>query len=317
LKFVGVFAMLSDGMTQAQAKLLTQLGDAQRRALISLLADDDVSVYQTVRQKLLAYGAEAAEWVKPETLSDNPVLRRRALEIQDHFGKQAADEQFLTFCQTQAEEFDIEQGALLLARTQFPRINPVGYTALMDDFASELRERLDLNGPAEYILHIVNDYLFDELKLVGNEKDYYDPENSYLNRVLDRRTGNPISICLVYLLITKRLRLPMAGIGLPGHFLCRYQNSRYEIYVDAFNRGKSLTRADCIKYLMKIRHRLDETYLSPVTPRRILLRMCANLHQIYTQTKAVAEAERLQKYLVALANKSLQPAALPVVKAQA
>jgi regulator of sirC expression with transglutaminase-like and TPR domain len=304
-------------MTQAQAKLLTQLGDAQRRALISLLADDDVSVYQTVRQKLLSYGSEVVQWLKPETLSDNPVLRRRAIEIQDHFAKQLADEQFLTFCQTQGEEFDIEQGALLLARTQYPRINPVGYTALLDDFACELRDRLDLNGPAEYILHVVNDYLFDELKFVGNEKDYYDPENSYLSRVLDRRTGNPISICLVYLLVTKRLRLPMAGIGLPGHFLCRYQNSRYEIYVDAFNRGKSLTRADCIKYLMKIRHRLDESYLAPVTPRRILLRMCANLHQIYTQTKATAETERLQKYLVALANKSIQPAALPAVKAQA
>jgi len=304
-------------MTQVQAKLLGQLGEAQRRALISLLADDDSSVYQTVRQKLLSYGAEVSEWVKPETLSDNPVLRRRALEIQDYFGKQIADEQFLRFCQNQGEEFDIEQGALLLARTQFPRINPVGYTALLDDFASELRDRLDLNGPAEYILHVVNDYLFDELKFVGNEKDYYDPENSYLSRVLDRRTGNPISICLVYLLVTKRLRLPMAGIGLPGHFLCRYQNSRYEIYVDAFNRGKSLTRADCIKYLMKIRHRLDESYLAPVTPRRILLRMCANLHQIYTQTKASAESERLQKYLVTLANKSIQPAALPPVKAQA
>jgi len=304
-------------MNPAHANLLGQLGDAQRRALISLLADDDSSVYQAVRQKLLSHGPEVAEWVKPETLSDNPVLRRRALEIQDYFGKQLADEQFLRFCQSQSEEFDIEQGALLLARTQFPRINPLGYTALMDDFASELRERLDLNGPAEYILHVVNDYLFDELKFTGNEKDYYDPENSYLNRVLDRRTGNPISICLIYLLITKRLRLPMAGIGLPGHFLCRYQNSRYEIYVDAFNKGKSLTRADCIKYLMKIRHRLDETYLAPVTPRRILLRMCANLHQIYTQTKAAAETERLQKYLVALANKSIQPATLPPVKAQA
>jgi regulator of sirC expression with transglutaminase-like and TPR domain len=304
-------------MTQAQANILGQLGEAQRRALISLLADDDSSVYQTVRQKLLSYGSEVAEWVKPETLSNNPVLRRRALEIQDHFARQTADEQFLRFCQVQGEEFDIEQGALLLARTQYPRINPIGYTALLDDFATELRERLDLNGPAEYILHVVNDYLFDELKFVGNEKDYYDPENSYLNRVLDRRTGNPISICLTYLLVTKRLRLPMAGIGLPGHFLCRYQNSRYEIYVDAFNRGKSLSRADCIKYLMKIRHRLDESYLAPVTPRRILLRMCANLHQIYTQTKAVAETERLQKYLVALANKNLQPMSLPPVKAQA
>jgi regulator of sirC expression with transglutaminase-like and TPR domain len=302
-------------MTQAHATLLGQLGEAKKRALISLLADDDSSVYQAVRTQLLSFGPQVAQWVKPETLSDNAVLRRRALEIQDHFGRQTADEKFLQFCQGHAEEFDIEQAALLLARTQFPRINPEGYTALLDDFASELRERLDLHGPAEYILHVINDYLFDELKFTGNEKDYYDPDNSYLNTVLDRRTGNPISICLVYLLITKRLRLPMAGIGLPGHFLCRYQNSRYEIYVDAFNRGKSLSRADCIKYLMKIRHRLDESYLAPVTPRRVLLRMCANLHQIYTQTKANAEADRLQRYLVALANKTIQPACLPAVRA--
>src|SRR5947207_954554 len=289
-------------MTQAQAKLLGQLGDAQRRALISLLADDDVSVYQTVRQKLLSYGPEVSECVKPETLSDNPILRRRALEIQDHFGKQIADEQFFKFCQNQGEEFDIEQGALLLARTHYPRINPVGYTALLDDFALELRERLDLNGPAEYILHVVNDYLFDELKFVGNEKDYYDPENSYLNRVLDRRTGNPISICLVYLLVARRLRMPIAGIGLPGHFICRYQSSAAEIYIDAFQRGPFLTKADCVQYLLRGHYSVREQYLAPVTPRRLLLRICNNLHQVYQQLETPEETTRVHRYVVALAK---------------
>src|SRR5438045_7294062 len=115
--------MIREPMNQAHAKLLGQLGDSQRRALISLLADDDSSGYQAVREKLLSYGPEVVEWVKPETLSNNPVLRRRAIELQDYFSRQTADAQFLKFCQTQGEEFDVEQGAFLLARTQYPRIN--------------------------------------------------------------------------------------------------------------------------------------------------------------------------------------------------
>ena len=99
------------------------------------------------------------------------------------------------------------------------------------------------------LLLIINHYLFDELGFTGNEENYYDPENSYLNRVMDQRTGNPINLCLLYMLLARRLRLPVAGIGLPGHFICRYQSTAAEIYLDPFNRGKFLTKADCVQYL--------------------------------------------------------------------
>jgi len=105
---------------------------------------------------------------------------------------------------------------------------------------------------------------------------------------------------LFYLLLARRLRLPVAGIGLPGHFLCRYQSTSDEIYLDVFNRGRLLTKADCIQHLIQGKHRLREDFLSPVSPRRLLTRVCANLHQIYLQLDLAEEATRLQRHLVAL-----------------
>ena len=275
---------------------------SQRAALISLLADDDQNVYHTIRSKIISYGPVATEWLQPYTLSSDPVLRRRAQEIAHLLSRRTADERFLAFCLHHGEELDVEEGAWLFARTCYPEINIAAYQALFDSYAAELRERIDLKGEAEHILATINQYLFDHLGFAGNEKNFNDPENSYLNRVVDNRAGIPISMCLVYLLIARRLRLPITGIGMPGHFLCRYQSPTAEIYIDAFNRGKFLTKADCIKYLLHTNHGLQEGYLAPVAPRRILLRMCANLHQIYLQLELSDEASRLQRYLVALAK---------------
>ena len=110
------------------------------------------------------------------------------------------------------------------------------------------------------MLNTFVDYVCGHLGFKGNEDDYYDPENNYLNRVLDRRTGNPINICVVFLLLARRLKLPMVGIGFPGHFLCRYQTTSDEIYIDAFHEGKLLTKADCIHYLVRSNYDLHEHY---------------------------------------------------------
>ncbi len=279
-----------------------KLPASQREALVKLLADDDPAVFQTVRDKILSFGEAAVDWLRPHLLSSDPALRRRAKAIVRHLERQTADNRFLAFCLRHGEEFDLEEGAWLLARTQYPEINVEAYQALLDSYAGELRERIGSQNRWQKVLGEINAYLFGELGFAGNEKDYYHPDNSYLNCVLDRRTGNPISLCLVYLLLARRLRLPVAGINLPGHFLCRFQSSAEEIYVDAFNRGRLLTKADCVHYLVRGKYDLGDDYLSPVKPRRLLMRVCANLHQIYTHRKWNSDATRLQRYLVALAR---------------
>jgi regulator of sirC expression with transglutaminase-like and TPR domain len=282
--------------------LPAELSQSQRRALLSLLADEDPVIYRTVREKLLSCGPPAAEWLRPHTMSSDPALRRRARQIVLHFDRQAADDHFLAFCLRHGEEFDLEQGAWLFAQTQYPLINVEAYQALLDGYANELRDRLRFTADPHDVLTIINQYLFSELAYAGNEENYYDPENSYLNRVMDRRTGNPINLCLLYILLARRLRLPVAGIGLPGHFICRYQSTSAEIYLDPFNRGKALTKADCVQYLLNANCNLRDDYLAPVTPRRLLLRICSNLHQVYQRLEQAVEAMRLQRYLVALAR---------------
>jgi regulator of sirC expression with transglutaminase-like and TPR domain len=279
-----------------------ELSQSQRDALLSLLADDDPLVYRTVREKLLSCGPPAAEWVRPHTMSNDPALRRHARQIVLHFDRQAADDHFLAFCLRHGEEFDLEQGAWLFAQTQYPLINVEAYQAVLDGYADELRGRLADSTDSQYILTVINHYLFGDLGFTGNEANYYDPENSYLNRVLDQRTGNPINLCLLYISLARRLRLPIAGIGLPGHFICRYQSIAAELYFDPFNRGKFLTKADCVQYLVNANCSLRDDYLAPVSARRFLLRICSNLHQVYQRLELAMESMRLQRYLVALAR---------------
>ena len=94
----------------------------------------------------------------------------------------------------------------------------------------------------------------------------------------------------------------MTGIGLPGHFLCRYQSTGAEVYIDPFNQGKLLTKADCVQYLLQGNYSVRDDYLAPVSPRRMLLRVCGRLHQTYLQMPNQEAAIRLQRYLIALAR---------------
>ncbi len=277
-----------------------KLSDSQRTALVSLLADEDRPVYQSVREKLISFGPQAAEWLRPHFLSNDPLLRRRAQEIVRHFERQSADDQFLSFCLKSGEFFDLEQAAWLLAQTRYPEINVEAYRAMLDAYALNLKEPIQALQESKEILGAINRYLFEILEFSGNEAEYYDPQNSYLNRVLDRRTGNPISLCTVYLLLARRLQLPIAGIGLPGHFICRYQTAADEIYFDPFNRGRFLTKADCLQYLARGNFSLREEHIAPVTSREIMIRACGNLHNIHNQVEDVNEATRFQRYLVAL-----------------
>jgi hypothetical protein len=228
-----------------------ELSESLKIALLNLLGDGDPNIYQLIRQKIISHGPAARDWLRSYTLSNEPMLRRRAQEIIQHLDRQTEDNRFLGFCLSRGEELDLEEGAWLLAKTQYPEINIAAYQALFDSYALDLREQIPAAGPGEKILEVLNRFLFQELGFTGNRGNYYEPDNSYFNRVADRRTSNPIGLCLVYLFLARRLQLPVTGIGLPGHFICRYQSSTFQIFVDPFNEGKFLTRADCVKNLIR------------------------------------------------------------------
>jgi len=276
--------------------------ESQKRALLTLLADDDPGVYESIHQTILDQGPAAADWLQDYKLDDNPLLRKRATAIVDHFERISADNEFLTFCLNKSEKIDVERGAWLLAKTKYSGINIEAYSAVLDNYASELKDRIDFGAPAGQILATINFYLYHFLGFNGNMENYYDAQNSYLNRVVDRHRGNPISLSAVYMFVCRRLHLPVVGIGMPGHFICRFQTTREQIYIDPFLKGKLMTKGETIKMLLQSGHDYHESLISPVTPRRMLLRMCSNLQHAYSTQDQPEEATMMQRYIVALSK---------------
>jgi regulator of sirC expression with transglutaminase-like and TPR domain len=181
-------------------------------------------------------------------------------------------------------QINLDIAALYIAQEQFPQLNPQEYLNALDTMAMEVQERLPQSRYPLKVIQTINQYLFQDLGFIGNQDNYYDPGNSYLNQVIERRTGIPITLSIVYLEIAKRIDFPMVGIGMPGHFLIRPDFEAAGIYVDAFNQGEVLFPEDCEARLSQIYHQpiqLKPEFLKSVSSRQILARMLTNLKIIY------------------------------------
>lgn len=188
----------------------------------------------------------------------------------------------------------LDRAALELARIEYPGLNAAAFLEILDAHAAELSMRLGGAREGAVYIAVANRYLFEELSFRGNTHDYYDPRNSCLNEVLTARTGIPITLSLVYMEIARRLGRTVEGIGLPGHFIVRYDDGRYSAYLDPFHGGRRLEPHECLALAREASQAQIEPnakWLAPVGRRDILLRMLRNLGAAYTArgltTKAI------------------------------
>ncbi len=181
-------------------------------------------------------------------------------------------------------QIDLAKAALYFAQTEYPDLDPEFYLAQLDAIAAEIKTQLpDTLYPLK-VIQTINHHLFETLGFTGNTRNYYDPRNSYLNEVMDRKWGIPISLAVLYLEIAKRINFSMVGIGMPGHFLIRPDFEEAGIFVDAFNQGEVLFPEDCENRLQQVYQQpvtLEAEFLAPITNRQILTRMLTNLKFIY------------------------------------
>lgn len=198
------------------------------------------------------------------------------------------------------EQIDLALSALYIAQEEYPRLDVIKHFNTLDTMASEVIERLPTQNYPLKIIQTINSYLYDELGFKGNVADYYDPRNSFLNDALDRRLGIPITLSLIYLEIAKRIKFPMVGVGMPGHFIIRPQIAEMDIFVDPFNRGEVLFFNDCQERITKLYGEpvtMQPEFLAPLTNRQFLARLLSNLKLIYLNNqkleKALAAVERI------------------------
>jgi regulator of sirC expression with transglutaminase-like and TPR domain len=195
--------------------------------------------------------------------------------------------------------------ALLIARDEYPRLDADLHDTLLQSHAEELRGEIDAIEPLPLKMQAINRHLFEELGYAGNHDEYYDPRNSYLNEVFERRLGNPISLAMVQMEVARRLGMPLDGVSFPGHFLVRLPVDDGVLVMDPFNRGRPL---DEDELRQRARPHLggempdDEALyriLHPATHRAMLTRMLRNLHGVYVDRddweRAVRCADRILK----------------------
>jgi regulator of sirC expression with transglutaminase-like and TPR domain len=190
-------------------------------------------------------------------------------------------------------QIDLAKAALYIAQAEYPDLDIAEYLNALDVMAAEVEERLPVERYPLRIIQSLNKYFYDDLGFIGNTSDYYDPRNSFLNEVIDRRTGIPITLSLVYLEVARRIEFPMVGINMPGHFLIRPEFQDVGIFVDAFNRGEILFDSDCEQRLAQIYGRpvqLQPSFTEPIGHRQLLARMLTNLKLIYLNRKDLHKA---------------------------
>jgi regulator of sirC expression with transglutaminase-like and TPR domain len=191
------------------------------------------------------------------------------------------------------EAIDLAEAALLIAKEEYPDLAVADYLGRLEAMAAEVRAQVSSTVDPHRMVEALNAYLFQAQGFRGNTEDYYDPRNSFLNDVLDRRTGIPITLSTVYMAVGGRLGLRLHGVGMPGHFLVKYATPDEEIVIDPFNGGAVVTSADFQRILDRIyggKLHFEPRFLTTLGTRRILARMLSNLKVIYFNNHAYAKA---------------------------
>jgi len=195
-----------------------------------------------------------------------------------------AYQSFVRAVQCPDDEIDLGRAALAIAHSEYPDLNIESYLSRMDGLASAVRDRAGGRADCYRLIAATNYILFSVEGFSGNRDDYYDPKNSFLNQVMERKQGIPITLSVLYMEVARRVGLELEGVGFPGHFLVKYVGAEEEIIIDPFHQGE-------VRFTKELEEMLDGLYrgklalrpefLSPLSKKQILRRMLNNLKAIY------------------------------------
>ncbi len=260
-------------------------------SLIKLLDDEDVFISRSAYERLLDLGADVIPVILKFRENASEHLKNLLDEIVDTLRYRKYVEDVVSYFRS--VDKDIEQGAFLVAKFAYPDMNFKGYSEILELMALDLKKRIYAKDGILDIVEAVNKFFFVEKGFKGNFENYYEPDNVFINRVIDRRVGIPITLSLVYILVGKRANLPVYGVSIPGHFIVRYESNGFEIYVDPFNKGRLMTRSDCEKLISQLGYSQKKEYFMRATADIIVKRMLGNLALAYKNSGYIEKANKL------------------------
>jgi regulator of sirC expression with transglutaminase-like and TPR domain len=270
--------------------------DNEIKALISLLDDEDVEITNHVETKIRSLGGTIIPYLENEweESSLNPILQKRIEDLIHDLQYTTLQERLFTWKNGGA--MDLLEGIWLIATYQYPDLS---YEKLRDELEQiyyevwiEFRTNL---APSDQI-KTLNYVFFNKLKFGANTKNFHSASNSMLNVVLESRKGNPISLCVIYMMVARKLGLPVYGVNLPNLFVLTYKNEHTQFYINVFNRGLVFTRNDIDNYIAQLNLAPTDIFYQPCSNLDVVKRVLRNLILAFEKTgddDKVKEVEQL------------------------
>jgi len=268
-------------------------------SLVYLMEDPDPVVKNTVRDRLLELGEQAV-----------PLLDEQKKDTADDEARELIHEiiQWITYGSLEKDFIDVlehgisglknlEKAVFILSRLENPTFRQREYEKKLDRFSDMIKDDLYYQLDDSKKMHILLDFVFEELNFSGSSTDYYSPDNSYLHRVIDRRQGLPISLSLIVLFLARRLDLPFYGVNMPIHFMLKYEGEKEEFLIDPYDRGKVVSYNQCYFFLKQNGVEPESKHFENAGENEILARCIRNLIQSYSRMNKEGEVSNLKNLL--------------------
>ena len=276
------------------------------QALLRLLSDPNEQVAKTIQHEFVRIGPSALPFLE-KAVTEDTALETRVAYVKDEIRFEQLKEEFSAFFAHCSRQVDWEKGAFLIARIAYPDVDISHYEKCLDHLAEEFRTKWHSEeAPPGKVARLLSAFLFKDKGFSGNRIHYYDPDNSYLHRVIESRQGIPISLSAIYVFVGNRLGLPLAGVGMPGHFLVKIEGESPPQFVDCFNGGVLLGEQDCEQFITASGLNHDPRFLEKSPTRLILTRMLRILLSIYEREPENPMRKRIQTLLEILEDSSTE-----------
>ena len=250
--------------------------NSEIKALVSLLDDEDSEVVSEIEEKIMSIGTGIIPFLEEEWERNfNPVIQERIEDLIHVLQFELLQERIIDWRDN--EEDDLLKGLWVVATYQYPDLEYDDLKAQFEQlYIDAWREFRDDMTPFDQV-KVLNSVLFDGFKFRANTKNFHSPANSMINAVLESRKGNPISLCAVYLMIAKRLEMPIHGVNLPNLFILTYKSEKTQFYINVFNKGLVFLTEDIDNYLDNLQLEKRDIFYQPCSNLDMILRMLRNL----------------------------------------
>ena len=272
-----------------------RFADSEAKALVALLDDPSPAVRKALRERFARNGSESLDLLQDLARQPDSALAKHASQFLRELNFTDPVAEFRDFIRSL--NYELETGALLLSRTVNPAVDVAACCLLLDAMAARCRELIAEPATAREKCRVLNRVLFHEYSLHGNAENYRDPLNSFLDQVLIRRKGIPISLSIVYLLVAERIGLQLEPVGLPGHFLVGCYEESAPFFVDPFNAGLLLGAEEVFELVKQSLPSASILDLAPTPVREVLTRCCRNLVNHYTDGNQTAQARLFEGFV--------------------